>query len=82
MKNLNVSTKLIILIMTMGIMGTFVGIFGISKIKQTNTKLELTYKNALIPFQYLKNISDDYAIKVPKTVDKIYAGEYSWLSGK
>lgn len=82
MKNLNVSTKLIILIMTMGIMGTFVGIFGISKIKQTNDKLEHTYKNALIPFQYLKNISDDYAIKVPKTVDKIYAGEYSWLSGK
>lgn len=82
MKNLNVSTKLIILIMTMGIMGTFVGIFGISKIKQTNNKLEHTYKNALIPFQYLKNISDDYAIKVPKTVDKIYDGEYSWLSGK
>jgi methyl-accepting chemotaxis protein len=82
MKNLNVSTKLIILIMTMGVMGTFVGIFGISKIKQTNNKLEQTYKNALIPFQYLKNISDDYAIKVPKTVDKIYAGEYSWLSGK
>lgn len=82
MKNLNVSTKLIILIMTMGIMGTFVGIFGISKIQQTNDKLEHTYKHALIPFQYLKNISDDYAIKVPKTVDKIYAGEYSWLSGK
>lgn len=82
MKNLNVSTKLIILIMTMGIMGTFVGIFGISKIKQTNDKLENTYKNALIPFQYLKNISDDYAINVPKAVDKIDAGEYSWLSGK
>lgn len=82
MKNLNVSTKLIILIITMGIMGTFVGIFGISKIQQTNVKLEYTYKNALIPFQYLKNISDNYAIKVPKTVDKIYSGEYSWLSGK
>ena len=82
MKNLNVSTKLIVLIITMGIMGTFVGIFGISKIQQTNVKLEYTYKNALIPFQYLKNISDNYAIKVPKTVDKIYSGEYSWLSGK
>lgn len=82
MKNLNVSTKLIILIITMGIMGTFVGIFGINKIQQTNVKLEQTYKNALIPFQYLKNISDVYAIEVPKTVDKIYAGELSWLSGK
>lgn len=82
MKNLNVSTKLIILIVTMGIMGTFVGIFGISKIKQTNDKLEQTFKNALIPFQYLKNIGDVYAITVPKTVDKIYAGEHSWLSGK
>lgn len=82
MKNLNVSTKLVILIITMGIMGTFVGIFGINKIQQTNVKLEQTYKNALIPFQYLKNISDVYSIEVPKTVDKIYAGELSWLSGK
>ncbi len=82
MKNLNVSTKLVVLIVTMGIMGTFVGIFGINKIQQTNVKLEQTYKHALIPFQYLKNISDVYAIEVPKTVDKIYAGELSWLSGK
>ena len=82
MKNLNVSTKLIILIATMGIMGAFVGIFGISKIQQTNTKLEYTFKNALIPFQYLKNISNVYAVKVPKTVANIYSGEYSWLSGK
>lgn len=82
MKNLNVSTKLFILIVTMGIMGTFVGIFGISKIQQTNTRLEYTFKNALIPFQFLKNISDVYTVELPKTVDKIYSGEYSWLSGK
>jgi len=82
MKNFNVSTKLIILIVTMGIMGAFVGIYGIEKIQESNTKLEQTFKNALIPFQFLKNISDVYAITVPKTVDKIYSGEYSWLSGK
>jgi len=82
MKNFNVSTKLIILIVTMGIMGLFVGIFGITKIHETNIKLEYIFKDALIPFQHLKNISDDYAIQVPQTVDRIYSGEYSWLSGK
>jgi len=82
MKNLNVSTKLIILITTMGIMGLFVGIFGIHKIKQTNDKLEFVFKRSLIPFQHLKVISDEYAVQLPKTINKIYSGEYSWLAGK
>ena len=82
MKNLNVSTKLVILIVTMGIMGLFVGIFGINKIKQTNDKLEYVFKKSLIPFQYLKTISDEYAVQLPKTINKIYSGEYSWLAGK
>ncbi|OYT17005.1 MAG: hypothetical protein B7C24_04910 [Bacteroidetes bacterium 4572_77] len=82
MKNLNVSTKLIILIVTMGIMGTFVGIFGISKISQTNEKLEFTINDALIPFQTLKNISDEYGIVIPQTMNKINKNENSWLSGR
>ena len=40
MKNISVSTKMIILIATMGIMGLMVGIFGINQLKITNAKME------------------------------------------
>lgn len=78
MKNINVSTKLIILIGTMGIMGLMVGIFGIVQLKNANGKLESVFKDALIPYQKLKNVSDNYSYNFLGLKNKIISGQVSW----
>ena len=78
MKNINVSTKLIILIATMGIMGLMVGIFGITQLKYTNDRLEEVFKDALIPYQKLKAVSDNYSYNFLGLKNKIISGQVKW----
>ncbi|MBN2237211.1 MAG: MCP four helix bundle domain-containing protein [Bacteroidales bacterium] len=58
MKKLSVTTEIVILILTMGLMVTAVGIFGIYKISESNASLEVVLKEAFGPFQDLKSISN------------------------
>lgn len=78
MKNINVSTKLIIVIITMGVMGLMVGIFGITQLKTTNEKLEMVFKDALIPYQKLKAVSDNYSYNFLGLKNKILTKQVKW----
>jgi methyl-accepting chemotaxis protein len=78
MKNINVSTKMIILIATMGIMGLMVGIFGINQLKITNAKMEDVFKDALIPYQELKAVSDLYSYNFIGLKSKLLNKQTTW----
>lgn len=71
MKNLTVATKLVILIVTMGLIGLAVGLFGIAKIAESNKNLHNTFNYALIPYQDLKQISIEYSDNIAETVLKL-----------
>lgn len=62
MKNLSVRTKIIILILTMGIMGAGVGVFGIYKITESNKNLNKVIEDSFLPFQNLKNASNTFSL--------------------
>jgi len=78
MKNLNISTKLIILVsLLIGIIIT-IGILGPSNLKKVNNGIESMYQNRVIPLEQLKNISDAYAVRVVAASHKARSGSITW----
>ncbi|HAG17171.1 MAG TPA: hypothetical protein DCG69_11735 [Bacteroidales bacterium] len=75
MKKLNVTNQLILLMFTMGLMGTGVGIFGIQKIAESNANLTLVLEQAFVPFQNLKNIENRLFININNELNKVINNE-------
>lgn len=57
MKNLSLTSQIIILMVFLGIMGAGAGLFGFNKIIESNSKLNLIIEDAFLPYQNLKNLS-------------------------
>jgi hypothetical protein len=78
MKNLKISTKLIILVSMLSVVTIFIGVYGILNLGEANRGLETVYLDRVIPLEEIKHISDAYAITVPKAAHKVMSGEKSW----
>ena len=78
MKNLTISTKLIILV---GVLITAIlamGIISINNLGKVNQGVESMYVDRVIPLKQLKHISDAYAVNVVDATHKARSGEINW----
>ncbi|MEO8766557.1 MAG: methyl-accepting chemotaxis protein [Ginsengibacter sp.] len=82
MKNLKVSTKLLILVVTMSVIIGIIGIYGEYNLNIVNTSVETVYKESVIPLKELKTVSDRYAVDIVEATHKINNGNISWETGK
>lgn len=82
MKNLKVSTKLIILVIVMSLIIGVIGIYGERNLNSVNNSVETVYKESVIPLNELKAISDLYAVDIVDATHKIRNGNISWEAGK
>jgi len=82
MKNLKVSTKLLILVIIMSLIITALGIYSERNLNTVNNSVETVYKESVIPLTELKNISDMYAIDIDAAIHKMANGNISLETGK
>jgi len=82
MKNLSITNKISILIATMGLFGTVIGWFGISKISESNSQLDSVIENAFLPFQNLQQLSYLFGSTILLDIEKMGNGEIPWKRGK
>lgn len=75
MKKLSVTSEIIILIITMGIMGAGVGLFGILKISESNAQLNTILEGAFLPYENLKNVSNKYETAILPYIKQLEAPE-------
>lgn len=78
MKNLKVSTKLIILVVVMSAIIGLTGIYGERNLKIVNASVQTVYKESVAPLKQLKIISDMYAINIVDATHKMRNGNNSW----
>jgi methyl-accepting chemotaxis protein len=82
MKNLKVSTKLIILVVVMSVIIGAIGIYGEHNLNTVNNSVETVYKESVLPLEQLKAISDMYAINIVDATHKVRNGNTSWEEGE
>lgn len=82
MKNLKVSTKLLILVIIMSLIIGAIGIYGERNLNDVNNSVETVYKESVIPLTQLKIISDMYAIEIVNATHKMRNGNTSWETGR
>ena len=82
MKNLKVSTKLLILVIIMSLIIGVIGIYGERNLNNVNNSVETVYKESVIPLTELKTISDLYAVNIVDATHKMRNGNISWEAGR
>lgn len=82
MKNIKVSTKLIILVAVMSLIIGMIGIYGERNLKITNDSVQTVYKESVIPIMELNAIKDKYAVSIVDAVIKMSTGNMDWETGK
>lgn len=82
MKKLSVTGQIIILMVTIGIMGAGVGLFGIYKISESNARLNTVLEDTSLPFQDLKNLSFMFGSTILLDIEKMANEEMSWEIGQ
>lgn len=82
MKNLKVSTKLLILVIVLSAIIGATGIYGERNLDTINNSVETVYKESVIPLKDLKTVSDRYAINMADAVIKMRNGSIDWETGK
>ncbi|MEO8111972.1 MAG: methyl-accepting chemotaxis protein, partial [Ginsengibacter sp.] len=82
MKNLKVSTKLLILVIIMSAIIGVIGIYGERKLNDVNNSVETVYKESVIPLTQLKTISDLYAVDIVNAAHKMRNGNISLEAGR
>jgi len=71
LKNVKIFVKVIIIVLIGAIGLLSLSIYGILKIKETNTSIETIYVDRVIPLKQLKIVSDMYAINFVDTLHKV-----------
>ncbi|MEP7250912.1 MAG: methyl-accepting chemotaxis protein [Ginsengibacter sp.] len=82
MKNLKVSTKLIILVTIMSAIIGVIGIYGERNLNDVNNSVETVYKESVIPLTELKVVSDMYAVEIVDATHKMRNGNITLEAGK
>jgi len=78
MKNIKISTKLIILILISSVLTSFIGIYGITNLQKINDGMTTMYFDRVIPLKQLKIISDKFAIDIVDASHKAQGNEISY----
>ncbi len=78
MKNIKISTKLVILALLLSGIIAFVGIMGIQNLRTVNEGMQTLYSDRVLPLEQLKSISDAYAVSVVDVAHKARNGNLSW----
>ncbi|MGK7396287.1 MAG: methyl-accepting chemotaxis protein [Candidatus Cyclobacteriaceae bacterium M3_2C_046] len=81
MKNIKISSKLIILVSILSLFTLFIGIYGTSRLNKVNNNMTSMYFDRVTPLKQLKAISDAYAINFVDAVHKVANGNLSWSAG-
>ena len=81
MKNLKVSTKLLILVIVMSSIMGIIGIYGTRNLSIENTSVATVYKESIIPLKELTAISDMYAVDIVNAIHKMRNGNTNWETG-
>ena len=82
MKNLKISTKLIILVVILSAIIGVIGIYGERNLNNVNNSVETVYKESVIPLTQLKIISDMYAVDIVDATHKMRNGNIGLESGR
>lgn len=82
MKNIKVSTKLLILVIIMSLIIGIIGIYGERNLNDVNNSVETVYKESVIPLTELKTISDLYAVDIVNATHKMRNGNISLETGR
>lgn len=77
MKNIKISTKLIMLVMLFSIITLLIAFNGINDLAKVEAGVQTLYKDRVIPLKQLKLVSDAYAVHIVNAMQKEKAGEYS-----
>lgn len=81
MKNIKVSTKLLILVIIMSLIIGVIGVYGERNLNEVNNSVETVYKESVVPLTELKTISDLYAVEIVNDVQKMRNGNISLETG-
>ncbi len=74
---MNVSSRLTILLAAMVILTVAIGIVGLLGIQEANKGLNTVYKDRVIPLKQIKQVSDAYAVDVVDAAHKVRDGGFS-----
>jgi methyl-accepting chemotaxis protein len=78
MKNLKISTKLMLLVAFMSVVMIIIGVIGLTNISQIDHNVETMYEDRVIPLKQLKEVSDAYAVKIVDAAHKAVDENLSW----
>jgi methyl-accepting chemotaxis protein len=78
MRNIKISVKLFLLSSVMGLIIVAVGIIGISNLKVVNDLMGKMYNEKVVPIVLLKQISDEFSIRVVDASNKLRNNNISW----
>jgi methyl-accepting chemotaxis protein len=81
MKNIKISTKLLILVVVMSTIIAITGFYGERSLNTVNDSVGAVYKESVLPLRELKAISDMYAVNIVDAAHKVRNGNTSWETG-
>ncbi|MFL5765034.1 MAG: methyl-accepting chemotaxis protein [Bacteroidia bacterium] len=78
MKNLKISTRLILLVSITSAIMLFIGLYGVNNLAVINDGMTTMYFDRVVPLKQLKTVSDAYAVKIVDATHKARNGTISW----
>ncbi len=81
LKNLNVGTRLMLLVALLGLLSVTIGVNGLRGMAMCVAGLQTVYDDRVVPLRDLKVIADMYAVNIVDTSHKVRNGNISWEEG-
>jgi methyl-accepting chemotaxis protein len=78
MKDLKISTRLIILVLITSAITLSVGLYGVQNLTVINDGMTTMYNDRIVPLKQLKEVSDAYAVSIVDASHKARNGNVSW----
>ncbi|WP_310644053.1 methyl-accepting chemotaxis protein [Limnohabitans sp.] len=82
LKNLNVGTRLMLLVALLGLLSVTIGVNGLRGMAMCVAGLQTVYDDRVVPLRDLKVIADMYAVNIVDTSHKVRNGNISWEEGR
>ena len=78
MKNILISTKLIILVSLCIIIILYLGVYGISSLGKIDANMKTMYQDRVVPLKQIKLVSDAYAVDIVDVIQKTSINTVTW----
>ena len=82
LNNMNVSSRLYLLIAFFALLVAGIGFLGLHCAKESNRSLDTVYQDRVVPLKDLKVIADMYAVNIVDTAHKVRNGNLKWDEGR